>query len=333
MRGPRNCYPGAILHVINRFVDRHPFFKNSSDYEFFINTYFETAKTYDLETYAYCLMPNHFHIVLQTPSGEISKFLQRFLTRVAKKMNQTMNRKGHLFQGRSKTLIVDEEEYFSTVVGYTLLNPLRAGICSSILDYSWSSSIEMLSPQNSRISKELLFEKLFGIGCRDLNETLINEYFFNWLKNIDPLLVNKSFLDGHKGGFISSERFRKETLEAIERREKQISNEGRRKLDRKEAKIKLNWNQFQKRIKVIILNSRPEIELRTWQSVSKAIQQISWYIAFDEMGLSYEQIRKNEYKRGKQISVFGIVSAIRRIKKDISKIEAVQNVCNKLNSR
>ena len=81
LRGPRISYPHAVLHVINRFVDRHPFFQEPKDFELFLDIYFEVAKSFGMMTYAYCLMPNHFHIVLETPSGELSKFLQRFLTK------------------------------------------------------------------------------------------------------------------------------------------------------------------------------------------------------------------------------------------------------------
>jgi len=151
MRGPRITYPNAVFHIINRFVDKHPFFKTDEDYKTFLNIYYEIAKYYQIKTFSYCIMPTHFHYVIQTITGEISKFLQRFLTTSAQTLNRKYERTGHLFQGRTKTLIVQTELYFETVVKYVLLNPVKAKIVKNIFEYPYSSANDLLNLNEEKI--------------------------------------------------------------------------------------------------------------------------------------------------------------------------------------
>jgi REP element-mobilizing transposase RayT len=153
-RGPRISYPNAVFHVINRFVDRHPFFRTRTDYLTFLDIYFDVAGTFGLWTYSYDLMPNHFHFVLETPSGEISKFLQRFLTRAVQHLNAKHGRVGHLLQGRTKTLLVEKDRYLSTVIGYVLLNRVRAGLAPDVFSDPYNSANELLTCGASRLARE-----------------------------------------------------------------------------------------------------------------------------------------------------------------------------------
>jgi len=323
MRGPRLSFPGAIHHVINRFVDRHPFFKKDDDYELFLRIYYEVAESYQIKTYAYCLMSNHFHIVLQTPSGEISKFLQRFLTRVSKRMNQRMKRVGHLFQGRSKTLIVEEDRYFSTVIRYVLLNPVKACICDTIFDYPWSSVNEMMiDGGKDSISRIDLCTRLFGKDCLTWSEEKLSFQLKYWLSETNANEIEKEFITGHKGGFLSGSEFRKKILNEIERRGSEEGKSfGRRLQDRDENKKELKWEVMRKSLEKLVIEYSERLEDCNWKNQEKAFQQLSWYLAYEKGNLSYEEIRQKEYSEGKRFSVSTISSSVNRLKKTKEKKE------------
>jgi REP element-mobilizing transposase RayT len=89
--------------------------------------------------FAYCLMPNHFHLVVQTPQDDISRGMHRLNSRYAQWFNDTHQTDGHLFQDRFFSVIVDVEEHLVELLRYTALNPVRAGLCAVAEDWRWSS--------------------------------------------------------------------------------------------------------------------------------------------------------------------------------------------------
>jgi REP element-mobilizing transposase RayT len=234
-RFPRVTYPGAVFHVLNRFVDRHPFFQCDADYNRFLELFFEVAGQYRIATYAYCLMPNHFHFCIQTPTGEISAFLRRFLTRAAQTLNRRHLRTGHLFQGRSKTLIIETEAYFETVVAYVLLNSVRAGIVRDPLKYRWSSANEMLienSPSPCRIDRWGLVEQISGAPVAPSATGAQIEYLRRWLRAVVAAENEKKFRDGHLGLTLGDDRFRRRVMLLTERRKRFEETRTRRAEDR-----------------------------------------------------------------------------------------------------
>ncbi len=302
MRGPRICYPHAILHVINRFVDRHPFFKSPGDYELFLDVYFEEAKSFGLWTYAYCLMPNHFHIVLEAPHGEISRFLQRFLTRVAKTMNRRRGRVGHLFQGRTKTLVVQSDAYLMTVIGYVLMNPVRAGICKSVCSYRWSSAREMLKSRNSRIAQAALWPYLFDRPFNERTPEASLGTGRRWLASLRSDDISQTFEQGHRGGFLSDDKFRQTVLDRVERRKSEKGGRARRKGDR--HRIRWEWNDMLKAARLVVDRTKgcPE----GWHNKEQVVRHILWYLAHAGARMTWDEIRRCEGDDSAPLSRFSV---------------------------
>lgn len=318
MRGPRISYPHAVHHVINRFVDRHPFFQDPEDFEHFLEIYFEAARTFEMLTYCYCLMPNHFHFVLETPRGDMSRFLQRFLTKAAKTLNFEKNRKGHLFQGRSKTLVVQTDKYFSNVIAYVLLNPVRAGLSRDVFSYPWNSTEEMLREDYSRLDRKQLWGYLFGHGfIEEKPEESITEVR-NWLIGIDPRKTQMEFEKGHRGGFLSNVEFRSEILSQIERRQQVGLKKGRRKSDHRIALW--TWDEMTR----AAMQALEQVGVigGVWRSKEKAIQHVRWYLSHERACWTWDQIRQKEAMYGEQISKFPV--AILRIKRNHEKMKIVE---------
>ena len=135
----RISYPGAFYHITSRGNEQKAIFKSRKDREKFLG-YLESAnKRYDAVIHAYCLMDNHYHILLETISGNLSKIMAHINGAYTNYYNVKRDRVGHLFQGRYKAILVDADEYAKELSRYIHLNPVRATIVGKPEEYEWSS--------------------------------------------------------------------------------------------------------------------------------------------------------------------------------------------------
>src|SRR5687768_13941504 len=137
-------YPGAIYHVMNRGDRREPIFKDDLDRRRWVETLAECCGKTDWQVHAYCLMSNHFHLVLETPKANLVAGMKWFLGTYTSRFNRRHHLFGHLFSGRYKSLIVDGSGngYLRTVCDYVHLNPARAKLlqrADKLSDFRWSS--------------------------------------------------------------------------------------------------------------------------------------------------------------------------------------------------
>lgn len=290
MRGRRIAFPNAVYHVLNRFVDKHPFFADDDDYGDFLDVFFDAAAGSCVIVHAYCLMPNHFHFCLETPDANISEFLRRFLTRACVRMNRKIGRTGHLFAGRTKTLLIDDAHYFNTVVAYVLLNPVRARMTPNPLAYRWSSAAEMLAPGPfCRIDRALLLKKITGRIRSESDERACCEDLVNWLSNICRIENERVFRENHRGAFLGSQEYRRRILDAVERR--LVRQEGRFRR-RPDVAAHLNWNDLNSAINGRL---KPlDVTAGGWISAHAAARQIQIYIAHQFYNWSYDKIQREE---------------------------------------
>jgi putative transposase len=132
-------YPGAFYHVINRGNAGEKLFKSNRDREKFLIYLEKAVERFSLKIHAYCLMNNHFHILLETPLPNLSQSIQWINVSYAGYFNRKHQRNGHLFQGRFKSILVDADEYLKQLSRYIHLNPVRANIVKRPDEYQWSS--------------------------------------------------------------------------------------------------------------------------------------------------------------------------------------------------
>jgi putative transposase len=137
-------YEGVIYHVINRGDRREPIFRDGKDLELFLATLGEACQKTSWQVHAYCLMNNHFHLVVETPQANLVRGMQWFLSIYTARFNRRHKLFGHLFSGRYKSLIVDGSGtgYLKTVCDYVHLNPVRAKLLrreQPLRAYRWSS--------------------------------------------------------------------------------------------------------------------------------------------------------------------------------------------------
>jgi putative transposase len=142
-------YPGAIYHVMNRGDRREPIFRDDPDRHRFLETLSAACSKTGWQIHAYCLMGNHFHLVLETPQANLVAGMKWFLGTYTMRFNRRHRLLGHLFSGRYKALMVDgsAKGYLHSVCDYVHLNPVRAKLLRAqqpLRAYRWSSYPEYL---------------------------------------------------------------------------------------------------------------------------------------------------------------------------------------------
>lgn len=135
----RIAYPGAFYHVTSRGNEKKDVFKSRRDREKFIEYLASAKQRYEAVIHAYCLMSNHYHLLIETPAGNLSQIMQHINSAYTTYFNIKRKRAGHLFQGRYKAILVEADEYATELSRYIHLNPVRAGMVPKPEDFPWSS--------------------------------------------------------------------------------------------------------------------------------------------------------------------------------------------------
>lgn len=132
-------YPGALYHVTSRGNEQKDVYKNRRDREQFLSYLESAAERYGAIIHAWCLMSNHYHLLLETPGGNLSQIMRHINGAYTTYFNVKRKRAGHLFQGRYKAILVDADAYVAELSRYIHLNPVRAGMVKKPEEHEWSS--------------------------------------------------------------------------------------------------------------------------------------------------------------------------------------------------
>jgi putative transposase len=132
-------FPGGIYHVTARGNDRQTIFEDDADCSLFLIVLASVVTRYRLRCHAYCLMSNHYHVLLQTPEGNLSAAMRQLNGVYTQRFNRSHERCGHVLQGRFGAQLVNGQAYLLEVCRYIVLNPVRASLVSHPRDWRWSS--------------------------------------------------------------------------------------------------------------------------------------------------------------------------------------------------
>ena len=138
-RPPRIFVADGIYHLAARGSDRQPIFAFDTDRNAFLERLSAVVERYELACVAYCLMGNHYHLLIQTPDGRISAAMQELNGGYSRHFNRIHGRSAHLFRNRFFARQVDDEAYLLTACRYLVHNPVRAGLCREPGEWPWSS--------------------------------------------------------------------------------------------------------------------------------------------------------------------------------------------------
>jgi REP element-mobilizing transposase RayT len=157
-------YEGAFYHVTSRGNERKRIFAAKSDHRQFKKYLKEAQKKYGYHLHGYVLMSNHYHLIIETPEGNLSKVMQYINGSYTNFFNLRTRRSGHLFQGRYKAILVDVDNYLLQLSRYIHLNPIRAGIADRPEDYPHSSYKSFISKKGEEIVRRDL---IWGLISKD----------------------------------------------------------------------------------------------------------------------------------------------------------------------
>ena len=132
-------YPGALYHITSRGNEKKEIFLTDEDRAKFLNILRDYHERYGILVHAYVLLDNHYHLILETPRGNLLKVMHGLNGSYTGYFNRKYRRVGHLLQGRYRAILVDKDEYLLPLSRYVHLNPVRAGIVESPEKYPWSS--------------------------------------------------------------------------------------------------------------------------------------------------------------------------------------------------
>jgi putative transposase len=137
-RQPRNVLDDGLFHVFARGVARMLIFREQDDYALFLALLEAVARRFPWKIHAFCLMPNHYHLVTEASRPDLSGGMHRLNGLYGQGFNNRYERTGHLFQGRFGARMVQGHDHLAAACAYVLENPVRAGLCERAEDWPWS---------------------------------------------------------------------------------------------------------------------------------------------------------------------------------------------------
>ncbi len=213
-------FPYGFYHVTSRGNEKKAIFRNNKDRQRFL-TYLESAHhRYGAILHVYCLMDNHYHLLLETPRGNLSQILHHINGAYTTYFNIRHGRSGHLFQGRYKAILVEKDSYGQELSRYIHLNPVRAGLVKNPSEYQWSSYRYYMGKEREPgwLTTSLILGYFGGLGRHSYwrYRKFVEEGMDGGLENPLRKVMASTFLGGEE--FIR--RMREEYLEGrkIDRR-------------------------------------------------------------------------------------------------------------------
>ncbi|MEK6528693.1 MAG: transposase [Nitrospirota bacterium] len=242
-------YPGAVYHITCRGNERKEIFKDDIDRKIFLKILSQSATIYKIKIFSYVLMVNHFHLLIETPLGNLGEFMRHFNITYTGHHNRRHNRAGHLYQGRYKSILVDKATYLSMLSRYIHLNPIRIKRFGReterekiqyLRDYLWSSLPGYISNREKEkfIDYAMVLEEYGGYDDRgrlaykkriyaDISERLEikdkiigqsilgGEEFIGWIR--EKFLKNKKDRECPALREIQRYKAKEEIIEAVEK--------------------------------------------------------------------------------------------------------------------
>ena len=202
-RKPRVHFPGALYHVISRGNQRQDIFLDDTDRTVYLSYLSECKGRFSIELYAYALMRNHVHLLLEVHEKPLSRFMQSLLFRYARYFNKRYDKVGHLFQGRYRAILCDKDAYLLELVRYVHLNPIRAKIVSDLKRYLWTSHLSYLG----RAKQEGLVEADFVLSQFGKKKSFARRKYLEFILEELDSGHQKKFYEVRDQRFLGEESF------------------------------------------------------------------------------------------------------------------------------
>ena len=196
-------YPDAWYHVMNRGRRGESVFLDKQDCSVFIELLKEVVDMYKVRVAAYCLMPKHYHLLIQTPGGDLARCMRHLNGIYTQRFNRAHHCDGQLFRGRYKSILVDADSYLLELVRYIHRSPLEGGLVNELNKYAWSSHKGYLS--NAKKWNWLHKSFILSLFTKDRREEINTYKKFIFMES--PEEINRIFSQSKFPSMLGSESF------------------------------------------------------------------------------------------------------------------------------
>jgi len=227
-------FPGAFYHVTSRGNERKEVFISQKDREKFLSYLESATERYGAVIHVWCQLSNHYHLLLETPRGNLSEIMHHLNGAYTTYFNVKRKRSGHLFQGRFKAILIEEDEYATQLSRYIHLNPVRASIVARPEDYEWSSYRSYIGKSRtpSWLEKDFIHgyfadkQRVAQKKYREFVEDLLGQEYSDPLKQAigSSILGSQEFVDRITAAYLDG-RERDSNVPALGKLSRQLSLE------------------------------------------------------------------------------------------------------------
>lgn len=194
-------YEGAWYHVMNRGAQHRTIFENDDHRQYFLTLLAEVSERFDADIHAYCLMGNHYHLMVRTPAGNLQRIMRQLNGVYTQYFNRSMSLDGSLFRGRYKAILVDAESYWLELSRYIHCNPIEARLVEHLEDYPWSSYLAYIGKANKPdwLSTGYILSSISQQNPVEAYQQFVNEgvseelHRFYGKKKLDSILSDRAF--------------------------------------------------------------------------------------------------------------------------------------------
>ena len=310
-------YEGALYHLLSRGNQRNDIFIDDKDRNSFLNTVGEMSERFGIDVFAYVLMDNHYHLLVRTRQANLKKAMQWFGTTYTQRFNRRHSRSGHLFQGRYKSIIIQNDAYLLQLSYYIHRNPLRAGIVKRLASYRWSSYNIYAYGRTAPVwlSTDLILSQFAGTkDCHQNYRQKVQKYAYE---------EKRLFEDLRHGLVLGSKQF----VEKIRKKYMPAKTERSLPQQRQVAKSFNHTSYLRKAQEVFECDIKNFVHAKRLSGSEKEIRDILLYGVWRTGLLKNEQIG---HLFG--LSYSGVSHAVKSAKIALSKRRKIQTKFDRLNS-
>jgi len=295
MRRVRLTYKGAYHHIMSRGIRGEDIFFDNRAKIYFLDILQERAKNQRIRIFAYCIMDNHYHLILQNSTGKLSEYIKGLNGQYGMYYRKRVGGKGYVFQDRFKSTLIQEDRYMQMAILYVLLNPVRGGIVKDPWKYKWSSIGAYFTDEDTSFIDKGFAEGIFG--DKRMLESLLTE----WAKKDLPIRKTKM------GDVLGDERFIGKATERFDRRRKKDKTKRMRRYEYNLEPVERVINDFEKQKGVEIK------EIKTNTEEGKLLRNKLLVLLKDKAGLTYSEI--TQYQPFQELKYSSLGQLYKRTKK------------------
>lgn len=272
MRRARLTFQGAYHHVMNRGVRGETIFFDDKAKEYFLRSLKEISQIYKIRILAYCILNNHYHLILVNSSGKLSDFMKLLNGNYGIYYRKRVGGKGYVFQNRFKSTLIDKDSYLNIAISYVLLNPVRKGLVAKCEEYKWSSMREYFSENSHSFVDRSFVEDIFG------SEAELNSMLDEWRSRDLPLRTTRM------GDVLGDNKFVELAKAKFDRRKKKSDSKKRRRYEFELEPTSEVIKYFEKKYKVKLE------QIATRGKEGKRLRDVLLVLLKERAGLKYTEI-------------------------------------------